>query len=514
MTTTGSPQPSSGTGTQRRILERIGWVVASLLALYAVLLIPFGGDGPAPPAEQQKPKQPFAWNNDEFWKSLEENYRSLKHGGCETAAPTLDSSFQEATSLLHSIEGTHLGPDAQEFRDLESLIFKMGPIVSACDSHVKDYVAFIADMRTGVKLRSVDWDMTSPSARTTLYRLLYGSRAAAEEVILQVPASTTPLLVPGKDEPSQTPWADVRAARIHSGDILVSRGGAPTSALIARGSDYPGNFSHIAFVYVDPDTRTANIVEAHIERGVVVSTVEEYLNDKKLRVMLLRPRADLPQLVKNPMLPHEAAKRAYERATREHVPYDFEMNYRDHTELFCSEVASAEYEALGMKLWMGISHLSAPGLQKWLRAFGVRYFETQEPSDLEYDPQLVVVAEWRDPQELRKDHYDNAATDVMLEGAEQGDVLKYQRQLLPLSRAAKAYSVVLNLLGKAGPVPEGMSATAALRNVWYTAKHDAIVALLAKKAEEFRKEHEYAPPYWELVKLAREAKSELSANGG
>jgi hypothetical protein len=56
-----------------------------------------------------------------------------------------------------------------------------------------------------------------------------------------------------------------------------------------------------------------------------------------------------------------------------------------------------------MALWMGISHISSPGLRKWLSAFGVTHFETQEPSDLEYDPQLVVVAEWRDPETLRKD---------------------------------------------------------------------------------------------------------------
>src|ERR1043166_4780287 len=30
--------------------------------------------------------------------------------------------------------------------------------------------------------------------------------------------------------------------------MLVSRGGAPTSALIARGSDYAGSFSHLACV--------------------------------------------------------------------------------------------------------------------------------------------------------------------------------------------------------------------------------------------------------------------------
>jgi hypothetical protein len=138
----------------------------------------------------------------------------------------------------------------------------------------------------------------------------------------------------------------VRKAHLHSGDILVSRGGAPTSALIARGNDYPGNFSHIAFVYVDPGTHISSIVEAHIERGVVVSTVEQYLTDKKLRVMLLRLRSDLPQLTKDPMSPHKAAEQAYTRATTEHVPYDFEMNYKDHRKLFCSEVASAAYEPL------------------------------------------------------------------------------------------------------------------------------------------------------------------------
>ncbi len=177
--------------------------------------------------------------------------------------------------------------------------------------------------------------------------------------------------------------------------------------------------------------------------------------------------------------------------------------------LFCSEVASAAYEPFGVKLWMGTSHLSSPGLQRWLRYFGVRSFETQEPSDLEYDPQLVVVAEWRDRETVKEDHYDNAVTDVMLEGAEQGDELAYQRYLLPVVRIAKAYSALMNLMGKVGPVPEGMSSTAALRNFWYSERHDAIALRLAGKAAVFRSEKGYEPPYWELVKLARSAKQEV-----
>ncbi len=501
--------PSGETKRQSKILKRIGWVVAALVVLYLVMLIPFGERVKTSPTGERPQKQPFAWNQDKYWEDLEATYRTLKEGACTTAAPALALKFQNVKRILHKVDETRLGPEDPIFRELEGLVFEIGPVVSACNTQVMDYISLIADMRTIIKKRSEDWDMNSAEARDTLYRLLYGSRAAAEEVMLQTPVGSVPKLVPGKNESSPTPWADARGARIHSGDILVSRGGAPTSALISRGSDYPGNFSHIALVFVDSDTRKASIIEAHIERGVVVSTPEQYLEDKKLRVMLLRLRADLPQLMKDPMIPHKAALLAYDNATTKHIPYDFEMNYHEHSKLFCSEVASAAYEPFHIKLWMGISHISSPGLQRWLSDFGVRYFETQEPSDLEYDPQLTVVAEWRDPETLKKDHYDNAVTEVMLEGAENGDDLRYQWYLLPLVRLAKTYSAALNLLGKVGPVPEGMSSTAALRNVWYSSKHDAIAELLSRKAALFHNEKGYEPPYWELVKLARIAKQEV-----
>jgi hypothetical protein len=207
------------------------------------------------------------------------------------------------------------------------------------------------------------------------------------------------------------------------------------------------------------------------------------------------------------MLPHKAAEYAYKRASEGHVPYDFAMDYKDHSKLFCSEVASEAYERFGVNLWAGVSHISSPGLRRWLKAFGVRHFETQEPSDLEYDPQLRVVAEWRDPETLKKDRLDNAVTEVMLEGAEKGDEIGYQRYLLPLARIAKAYSMLLNQFGKAGPIPEGMSATTALRTQDYMGKHDAIGKRLEKKADQYKKEHGYEAPYWELVNLARQGRT-------
>jgi hypothetical protein len=136
----------------------------------------------------------------------------------------------------------------------------------------------------------------------------------------------------------------------------------------------------------------------------------------------------------------------------------------------------------------------------------VEHFETQEPSDLEYDPQVRVVAEWRDPETLFKDHVDNAAIDVLLEGAEAGETLSYNWIALPVARLMKGYSFLLNLIDKEGPVPEGMSATAGLRNTRLSAMHRRIFEGVLKRAEVFRKEKGYTPPYWELLKMAREKK--------
>lgn len=487
----------------------IGGVMVISLG-YLVLLIPERDPAGSSISRIESKKQPFAWNQDAYWESLEARYRDLRKTGCEQMARVTKSTIEKLNDSLKRIEGKKLNPDAKVFAELEQQMFEAGTLVGGCRSHLLEYLKAMTDLRTVIKRQSEHWDMNADASRITLYRLLYGARAAVEEIVLQMPPdSGPPALVVALEEGSKTPSVNSRGVKLHSGDILVSRGGAPTSALIARGNDFPGNFSHIALVYVDPNTHQPWIIEAHIERGVTVSSLDEYLRGKKLRIMLLRLRVDLPQLIQDPMLPHKAAEMAFKNATGKHIPYDFEMNYKDPSKLFCSEVASSVYAAHGINLWMGLSHISSVGLRKWLAALGVKYFETQEPSDLEYDPQLRVIAEWRDPETLRKDHFDNAVTDVMLEGAEKGDDLSYDWYLLPIGRVTKAWSVLLNLFGGVGMVPEGMSATVALRSTFYMRRHESIHEKLVLKAEQFRVQQGYEPPYWRLVKLAGLAKNEV-----
>ncbi len=496
--------PSSSTERPRRrkLLRVLGVGSCCVLLGYALLMVP-GAELPPPAGAGFTP---FEWGQDSLWDTLERRFALARQAAC--SGERRSEALGRLDASLSKLQARAAAADDPAWPVVESALFDSSVEVAACPSDAGILASLVSRLRTVVKRQSETWSPDSRGARERVYRLLYGSRAAYEEVLAQLPDAEAFELMRGTDEPSRAPSYTFRGVTLRSGDILVSRGGAPTSALIARGNDFVGNFSHIALLHVSTEG-VARVVEAHIERGVAVSSPEEYLADKKLRIMVLRPRANLPQLVKDPLLAHRVASEALALALAGHIPYDFAMDVEDHREVFCSEVASAPYARHGVRLWQGLSSISGPGVTRWLYGLGVRHFRTFSPSDLEYDAALRVVAEWRSASTLFQDRRDNAVLDVLLERADAGEQLKAPLYLLPPVRVAKGWSLVLNLFGTPGPVPEGMSATSALRVRDLDARHHALATRLDKEADAFLRDRGYRPPYWELVKLARKVEQEL-----
>lgn len=481
--------------TRRRLAYGCG-------TLGLALLIGFVPDG-YPEVPEGPGYEAFEWGSDGLWDALEREY-----GVGETTCPPV-AARERLARQVEDLAEERPGPGDPRWLEAERAVFRLGVGYARCPGRAAELIELRRRLRIAAKDASVTWP-DDVEARRRLYRTLYGSRAAVEEVVLQLPADAVPALSPGREVPSQTPSTVVHGVPIHSGDLLLSRGGAPTSAFIARGNDYPGNFSHVALVHVDASSREASVIESHIERGVIVATPEDYFADKKLRILVLRMRPDHPALESDPMLPHEAATAALLDTQSRHIPYDFAMDFNDPAAQFCSEVASHAYAGQGVTLWPRLTAFSSPGLARWMAGFGVRELETHGPSDLEYAPALQVVAEWHDSTTLFDDHVDNAIIDALLERADDGLELGHAAAMLPLARLAKAYSVVLNWTGREGPVPEGMSATVALRARWLEATHASIKTEVLDAAAQFERDRGYRPPYWELVRMARAATAGLN----
>ncbi len=485
-----------------KVKTKVVFFTAILAALYLLLLIPDADNYNAVSPN----KKPFAWNQDALWQQMENNFKQARQMPPQQRDSIMHQWQDVIDKQLDAIGNSPLAYNDNRLYQLENNFFNAAPYVAAGANTINWYLHHSNLLRAFIKRQSQNWNVNDTAVKNSLYKLLYGIRAATEEVMLQTEISYDAApAVSVQDEESTTPFTTIFGEEVHSGDLLVSRGGAEVSALISRGNDYPGNFSHVALIYIDGKTNQPYLIEAHIERGVALSTVEKYIADKKLRFMVLRLRNDLPAMQADSLLPHKAAKIAYEASLRRHIPYDFKMNFYDSSAMFCSEVASFAYKAKGVQLWQNISTISSPGIVNWLHSFGVENFTTQMPSDLEYDPQLSIVAEWRDIETLYKDHIDNAAMDALLEKANAGEKISYNVWMLPVARVLKAWSWIKNQFGKEGIIPEGMSATRALKNETFVAMHKAVKESVQQQAAMFTKQNGYRPPYWQLVKMAEAA---------
>jgi len=493
------PHIFSGMFPEPRARRRFAFVGAGAIG-FAVLLWPAAPPDVDLPAETAA----FRWDADELFAALEAEFTRAGATELGEATDVLDGLETEGSALLSRVAGSD-EPPFDALARLSSLQFELAVQGAAHPSLLPRADNFFVGSRLTLMKAATVWP-TDRATHEALYRVLFGGRIALDEALIQAGTDALAPLLHIEDIPSSTPSILVEGVRIHSGDVLLSRGGAPTSALIARGNDFPNTFSHAALAHVDPESGEGTVIESLIETGSVLSTVEEYLESKKHRILVLRLRPDHPALVGDPLLPHRAAEAMLARVREEHIPYDFAMDWDDPSTVFCSEIVFHAFRERGVDLWTVRSAMSAPGLVSWLAAMGVREFTSLVPSDVEYDPQLRAVVEWRDAQALMDFRLDNAIIDALLEEADLGAELSYAWYALPLARVLKLFSVGQSLFGGLPTIPKGMSASTALKVDALVSKvHPAVRDELVVLAADFPKRNGYEAPYWVLVQLARDA---------
>lgn len=233
---------------------------------------------------------------------------------------------------------------------------------------------------------------------------------------------------------------------LRSGDVIISRGNAFTSAAIARITKIDSQFSHVAFIYIEGDTSgkaytleqalampNVLVLEAHIEIGSTIRTLKEYLADGNARNVLFR--------YKDAQVAHQAAKwthqfmvnytdRAYKRRFLHipptemflpknhpdfHVPYDFKMDMSNTKEVFCSEVAGMGFAAQKVNLPLYPSLITPAKDNALVKSLGITTQRIYAPGDTELDTRFEMIAEWRDYRKVQSLRYKDAVLVAMFD---------------------------------------------------------------------------------------------------
>lgn len=209
--------------------------------------------------------------------------------------------------------------------------------------------------------------------------------------------------------PDATPWlvTDELAGfdDLRSGDVLVTRGGALSSAGIAHIGAVDASFSHNAMVHIDAHGK-AWTVEAYLEKGALVQPLEDFLAHGLGRVTVVR--------YEDEALAAKAAHLAYQRiAHGPAIGYDEAFDSEAHNELFCSEIVPWAFSLAGHEDPVPLhrtrfDHEATPRL---FAGMGVVAEDLAAPADLLFDPRFRVVGAWRALDLLPELHRQDAVVD-------------------------------------------------------------------------------------------------------
>lgn len=182
---------------------------------------------------------------------------------------------------------------------------------------------------------------------------------------------------------------------LKTGDVLVIRGNANVSAMIARLGDEESIFSHSAIVGEDQDNKKY-IVEALIPKGLIYTPVDQWLRETRdARVAVYR--------FNDEAMSQKAGRAIYRYAVDKGktAPYDFAMDESDRTMFFCSEVAQYGYWlASDGDIVLPKHRTAACKLRTSTSFFDDMGIKTEgslfSPADIEVDPRFELVLDFRD----------------------------------------------------------------------------------------------------------------------
>lgn len=221
-----------------------------------------------------------------------------------------------------------------------------------------------------------------------LYSLLRELRDITAETIHEEELPRTMSFQLGKETLSQFPY--------RSGDILLTRGSSFLSATISQVSTNPSQYSHIAYVYVDPHSKKAFTMESYPNKGARIYPMDQALKNDNIRIQLFRPKDEAKAVAASTYMYNTIYQ-----ALKKNRPmnYDYLYNADDQTRLSCVEVLQQAYAVTDKQRLPALPSRIEIKNQRFLKSIGLKQGDFFVPADIETDSRFELLWEWTDFQQ-------------------------------------------------------------------------------------------------------------------
>src|ERR1700754_4001482 len=170
-------------------LKRLLYFTAALAVIYLLLLIP---DSKEKNFTVDTGKKPFTWNSDSLWLQMEEQYRQARQMDNAKLDSLLNMCEATAEFTFALLKNSNIPAQDSIWVGAENNFFRLASLVAVKQDQIPWLTNYYTRFRNLTKERSQHWDMNQQVTRNTVYTLLYGMRAAAEETLLQADSMQFP----------------------------------------------------------------------------------------------------------------------------------------------------------------------------------------------------------------------------------------------------------------------------------------------------------------------------------
>ncbi len=469
-----------------QLLIKLGSRLAVLVIIYMLLSIPNAIFLARNDLHTHKKPQPIP----AVIPAIKANFKGLT---TDSLYQLYDTLLSEVNKRLASIKSEMSDADSRELAELHKRIGQLTFLAATGSRQALPVLEILWQWQQYLKEQSVFWNLHKETTRDLLVSHLHDISTWQAFLVINRQLEIT------IEEGVVRENNHLDIGQIHSGDFIVDDSNLEYPFLSI--SKIPVALSPSTGIVLLSNDSNACIASLPTH-GLYAIPADQLLAKPAGRRMVLRWRSDLPGIIANPTLAHQAASYGYQLSQTLALPYDYLMDPANYSALFATEALAYFYEGRQITLFDFVAPTDS-AMMLPLNRLGIHLHGQAVPAELFHQNTLQVVALQLSGPQLKTRNLQLAAYRKALLTLNDPSTRKI-RWLLPWYRLVNFYDVVATWTGLPRQLPVNMAPETALAYDHIRSQANKILPQLTTRAEEFVRQNGYYPSFAELVLLAED----------